>query len=169
MITYEKAREYCVKAHGIQKYAKVYPYSFHLDAAVEVASRFGITDRRIILAILGHDVIEDTRQKIWQMAVAGFPVRSLRMIWLVTDKAGATRDERKANTLPGIRQDEDAVIVKLCDRIANVEFSIRNHEPKFARHVAEYAFFRASLYDARHVRTQKMWLHLDSLLGWKPQ
>ena len=39
MITYEKARQWCVNAHGEQKYGKCLPYSFHLDAATEVALR----------------------------------------------------------------------------------------------------------------------------------
>jgi (p)ppGpp synthase/HD superfamily hydrolase len=169
MITFEKARDWCITAHGNQKYAEIFDYSYHLDAAVEVAIRFGITNIRILLAILGHDVVEDTRRKLWEMLLAGFPLSSLRMISLVTDKPGATREERKARTLPGIRQDYDAIIVKLCDRIANVEFSIRMHDPKFKRHVAEYTFFRACLYDPNHLQARKMWQHLDMLLGWKPQ
>lgn len=166
MITFAQARAWCVAAHGNQKYAKVLPYSVHIDAAVAVARRFEITNIFVLLAILGHDVIEDTKKRLWQMWLAGFPLRSLVMIWFVTDKAGATRDQRKARTLPWIAFHRGAIIVKLCDRIANVEFCIRNHEPKFSRHVAEYAFFRACLYDPNHQEAQRLWKHLDALLGW---
>ncbi len=167
MITFEKARAWCFAAHGNQKYAKVYPYSVHLDAAVAVARRFGISNIFILLAILGHDVVEDTKKKIWHLWLAGFPLRSCLMIWFVTDKPGSTREQRKARTLPWIALNRGAIIVKLCDRIANVEFSIRNQEAKFNRHVAEYAFFRACLYDPSHLQARKMWQHLDALLGWK--
>ena len=164
MITFESARTWCIRAHGNQKYARVLPYSVHLDAAAEVALRFGITRPAILLAILGHDVVEDTKKRIWDFWLAGFPLASCLMIWLVTDKAGATREERKRKTLPWIALSRDAVLVKLCDRIANVEFSIRNKEKKFARHVAEYAFFRACLYNPAHKQALAMWHHLDDLI-----
>lgn len=166
MITYEKARDWCISAHGEQKYGKCLPYSFHLDAAAEVALRFHITNVFILLAILGHDVVEDTSKTLRQMWRAGFPLRSLLMIFLVTDRAGATRAEKKARTLPWIGWHRGATIVKLCDRIANVEHSIRTADPKYNRHVQEYAFFRACLYNPTHLRAKPMWEHLDALLGW---
>jgi (p)ppGpp synthase/HD superfamily hydrolase len=164
MITFEKAREWCINAHGDQKH-RDRAYSIHLDEAVSVALRFGFNDIVILLAILAHDVLEDTDKTIWQMWLAGFPLRSLLMVWLVTDRPGSTRGERKAKTLPLIAWHRGAIIVKLCDRIANVEIGIRTKDRKYDRDVTEYGFFTKCLYKASHFQAQPMWEHLDRLLG----
>jgi guanosine-3',5'-bis(diphosphate) 3'-pyrophosphohydrolase len=166
MITFGKAREWCIKAHGEQKYGDS-SYSVHLDDADRVALRFGIVNPYIRVAIQGHDVPEDTEKTIWQMWLAGFPLRSLLMVWLVTDRPGRTRDERKARTLPLIALHRGSILVKLCDRIANVEEGIFTKNRKFYRYVKEYDFFRACLYNANHLEAQKMWEHLDELLGYR--
>jgi hypothetical protein len=104
-------------------------------------------------------VLEDTRKRLLDLLLAGFPLRAVLLCWLVTDKSGATRAERKARTYPFIALWQEAVILKLADRIANVE-----RGEKVEMYCHEYALFRAALYNARHRKARELWEHLDHLM-----
>jgi len=110
------------------------PYEFHLRMVKNVAKQFikavpdlndGETSFRdnIILAAWGHDLIEDTRTSFNEVNEQ-LGITAANIIYAVTNEKGRTRKER-ANTAyyKGIRQTPGAVFVKLCDRIANVQYS----------------------------------------------
>ena len=61
-------------------------------------------------------------------------------------------------TLPKTASNPDAVIIKLADRIANIE-----HGGKIDMYAKEYGAFKSHLYQADKVAAP-LWDHLESLL-----
>lgn len=115
-------------------YDKYLPYSFHLNMAHTAYNEFsciidsvftqGNDDLKesISMAVLGHDLIEDTRvsyndvKKVLGQSVAD-------IIYAVTNDKGKNRSERAGEKYyAGIRAERGAVFTKLCDRIANVRY-----------------------------------------------
>jgi (p)ppGpp synthase/HD superfamily hydrolase len=111
-------------------YDKYLPYEFHLNMVAQVArdyqhimtQDFQLRDE-VILAAYGHDLIEDTRVSYNDVReVLGVNVADI--IYAVTNEKGKTRKERaNEKYYAGIRSTPYAVYVKLCDRIANVQYS----------------------------------------------
>lgn len=111
------------------------PYEFHLRMVANVAYEFikFMPDRyddeeisfrdEVILAAWGHDLIEDTRVSYNDVKkVLGF--YAAEIIYAVSNEKGKTRKERaNAAYYKGIRQTPGAIFVKLCDRIANIQYS----------------------------------------------
>lgn len=163
-ISLRAARNWCTQAHGAQLYDDVLPYRYHLGKTEGVAIRFGFKRNRIIrLACWSHDVPEDTKKTLADLLAARFPKRTVSITWRVTDEPGINRDERKAKTYPKIAQDWMAVVVKLCDRIANVEYSF-NNKKRMRKNRREYPKFKEALYDANDKRVAALWKHLDQLI-----
>lgn len=156
---------WCIQAHGSQMYGK-HPYRVHLEAVAAVAVRFGFTDELTAIVCWLHDVLEDvigqTRQTL---LAAGFSQTAVDAAYALKDEDGADREERKAKTLPKIAANRLATIVKLCDRIANVEHGKKEGSPKVDMYRHEQAAFKAALYRADDVALQPMWDHLDQLLA----
>ena len=143
--------------HARQRYGHL-PYSVHLDAVAGVLREFGHGDDAVLMsAAYLHDAIEDqgvTREQIAER----FRERVADIVDAVSDPPGADRTARKAAAYPRIRELDDAVIVKLADRIANVQAG----GPLREMYRREQAAFR------ENVRTpgvaDDMWAYLDALL-----
>jgi (p)ppGpp synthase/HD superfamily hydrolase len=163
-ISLRDAREWCSRAHGSQLYDDL-PYPHHLGKTEGVAIRFGFRNNRVIrISCWTHDVPEDTKKKLEDLLRAGFPGRVVEITWRVTDEPGANRSERKRKTYPKIAVDWMAVVVKLCDRIANVEHSLHNQK-RMRKNRREYPKFKAALFNPNHdKRVLAMWAHLDQLI-----
>ena len=164
MISLNEARNWCRSAHGAQMYG-IHPYDYHLNAVEAVAVRFGFTDDVIRMACQGHDVLEDTKLTQADMLAADFPQEVVTIVFCVTDEPGATRCERKSKTLPKIAGNRKAVIVKLCDRIANVEESKQHNAAKFAMYKLEFPEFERHLRDRTEGEIEPLWRHLETLLA----
>jgi (p)ppGpp synthase/HD superfamily hydrolase len=132
MVQICKKAEWCIKQHISTNhlYDDYLPYEYHLRSVVEVHSRFeqllspGLREN-CRLACWGHDVLEDTRNTYNDVKTAlGEAVAEI--IYAVTNEKGKNRKERaNERYYEGIRNTPGAVFVKLCDRIANVEYSIK--------------------------------------------
>ena len=79
-----------------------------------------------------HDSIEDTSITIKDLRLE-FGERIAKLVDALTDGPGATRGERKARPYSLIPTVPGATILKLADRIANVEEARQNHIPRFIR------------------------------------
>lgn len=99
-----------------------YPYFFHLYQVVGIAREFGFNSLDIILSCWLHDALEDTNTSYNDVKQA-FGWRVADIVYAVTDELGKNRRERHERTYPKIHQDDEAIIVKLCDRLGNVRFS----------------------------------------------
>ena len=137
----ERALLFAEGAHGNQMYGK-YPYKYHLKQVVEIAEGLGLNESQQAACAL-HDVIEDTAIGYKELLLEfGYEVADA--VYRVSDELGRTREERKAKTYPKIAESENALLVKLCDRIANINASkgdVRN----LARYQYEDIKFREAL------------------------
>lgn len=71
----------------------------------------------------GHDLIEDTRVS-YNDVKDHLGQEAADIIYAVSNEKGKTRKERANTTYyKGIRETPGATFVKLCDRIANVQYS----------------------------------------------
>lgn len=154
---YREARMVSIQAHGNQTYDDIFPYHKHLDDVVDVLKRFGFSGKYIIAGYL-HDIIEDTSLSYNKVKrYYGFEVAE--MVYCVTDELGRDREEKKRKTLPKTAENPDAIILKLADRIANLE-----HGGKIDMYLGEYKHFKEMLYDNTPKDGLKMWDTIERLL-----
>jgi GTP pyrophosphokinase len=136
-----KAVEFAVRRHGDQTRPTGAPYAEHLLEALEVLVRgAGVTDPAILQAAVLHDVVEDTPCTIEDVRLA-FGGRVADMVSWVTKPEpaeGAEPAAAKAAYLSRLKDaPEDAVVVKLADRVSNVQ-TLRNLRlPKQRQYYAE--------------------------------
>ena len=151
----QQARAYATQAHSGQRYGEL-PYTVHLQAVEDVMRRFGITDEDLLVAAWLHDVVEDTDHPLTEI-IALFGSRVAELVGRVTEPKGGSRAQRHAYSYPNIRENPDAITLKLCDRIANVESG-----GKSGMYRSEYEGFKQALYreDDNNLR---LWMHLDNL------
>jgi len=158
-----KAKEFALKAHQGQSYG-TRDYSFHLEAVVSVAKQFNLNES-IIAACWLHDTIEDCNISFQDIkSVCGEKVAEL--VFCVTDELGRNRKERKEKTYPKILANQDALCVKLCDRISNLQQSISDKNTGLlSMYLKEHPEFREKLFtnDAQVILLE-LWAKLDSLV-----
>jgi (p)ppGpp synthase/HD superfamily hydrolase len=156
----KEARMVAVRGHMAQSYDGMFPYEKHLDDVIDILKRFDLGNNKYLIAGYLHDILEDgalSRNKI----KGYFGEEIAEIVYCVTDELGRDRKEKKAKTLPKIAANPDAIIIKLADRIANIE-----HGGKIDMYAKEYFDFRFALY--RNTPTvQPMWDHLEFLLKSK--
>jgi len=158
---FKKASYFAISKHGNQTY-KGLPYFYHLEQVVQTLNYFGYeSDEIIITAGYLHDIIEDTPTSYNEL-VKDFGEEVSDIVYAVTDELGKNRKERKLKTIPKIKANRKAIIVKLADRIANVSSGGEFND----MYVQEYKQFREDLYNSfeSDERVHAMWRHLDSIL-----
>jgi len=156
--------------HRGQEYALGLPYTHHLANVEAVLRRFGVgnpfhdpgnyvaqDDEDVLTAGWLHDIVEDTETSIKEVEEM-FGPRVAVLVSAVTNEPGPNRKVRAALTYPKIRACPGATMLKLADRIANVEIG-GNLVSMYAK---EYEDFRRALYTAGE--NEAMWAHLDALL-----
>lgn len=160
------ARQFAHQYHGDQKYSEEFPYTMHLQAVESVLLRFGVIDPELRAAAWLHDVLEDTTATHEMLAIY-FSERIVAIVDAVTEPKGGNRKWRHDMTYPKIAQSDDFILIKLADRIANVEAS----GTKFQMYRKEYKYFEESLdsCEDRPCGEEReaivgMWLYLDSLM-----
>lgn len=163
----ERARALAVRAHDGQRYAGE-PYESHLDQVAAVLERYLAPSHPwlplLTVAAYLHDIVEDTAVSLEEVE-ASFGGEVARVVGAVTDSPGENRKERKARTYPRIRAaGEDAILLKLADRIANVEASTAGDPDKLAMYRKEWWGFYGALYDPVDGPHRPMWDHLERLL-----
>ena len=149
----KEAREFALRWHGDQKYG-TQPYSVHLDAVVAVLER-EIPDCSTLLKVVAylHDVLEDTECE-YETIEAVFGPTIANAVLFCTDENGPNRKTRKALTYAICREALDnyadgvghegtriGVIVKLADRVANLENCTRDNPDLLKMYWKESAAF----------------------------
>jgi len=156
------ARAIAEEYHKLQMYGD-FPYTVHLEHVVSTLQRFGVTDEDILVAGWLHDSLEDTVLPATQIELV-FGPRVLDLVSRVTNERGGNRKERHEKTYPKIQASNDAITLKLADRISNVEASIElGDKGKIKMYRKEHKGFREKLYKAG--THDSMWRHLDFLIG----
>ena len=195
-LRYQEAVIFATRAHGSQMYGQM-PYLHHLEAVCRQlfiycfhpttpsAMRKLPLDvcEDLLIACLLHDTIEDTDVTEEDLREK-FGDRVANLVWAVTngtiseqitDKA-ERRKAKFATVYPKIRSTPYALIVKLCDRIANFEsclgFRLTKDRQKVIKllgmYQAEFPAFEAELYIPSDTHLERMWSHLRDLSKRKP-
>lgn len=153
------------------------PYEFHLRMVAKVAEKFielipnlndGETALRdtVLLAAYGHDLIEDTRVS-YNDVKENLGLGPADIIYACTNEKGKNRKERaNEKYYEGIRNTPGATFVKLCDRIANVQYSKMTGSRMFDMYSKENDNFLTSLgfVEGQHSTLEKMSDYLKNLL-----
>lgn len=166
LIKIDKVKEaayYAISLHGLQTYDG-HPYFYHLEQVVEVLRQFCFTGDLYQICGYLHDTLEDCAIS-YNDIKEKFGETVADIVYCVTDELGKNRKERKRKTYPKIASNEDAVIIKLADRIANLSNSQDTGHSMGKRYEKEYPDFRKALYSANS-KAEKMWKYLDDLHGY---
>lgn len=161
------AQEFAKIRHGEQKYGDQ-PYSVHLNNVAKIAEPYGI--EAMVVAQL-HDVIEDTNTSFEELADRfGFTIADA--VNYVTDVKLEDRAKRKLeinHRLAGLDIQEEAarlaLIVKVCDRLANVRSSSQSSPRHYQMYQREHPAFRQAVY--RQGLCDELWKELDALIANK--
>ena len=121
--------DWCIEQHRKtnHQYDRYLPYEFHLRMVNNVYEDFQhLLDEELNVhcgkAVFGHDLIEDTRVS-YNDVKTELGQEAADIIYAVTNDKGKNRKERAGDKYyEGIRNTPGAVFVKLCDRIANVQY-----------------------------------------------
>lgn len=154
-----RARVFATEAHEGQKYGSE-PYEVHLSAVVNILTDSGVTDPEVLAAGWLHDVLEDTSRSLFTLYRSGFSARVNRLVIACTG-VGQTRKARVQNIYDKIAKMPEAAVVKLADRIANVEAAAPGSR-HLARYRAEQQAFAAII--RPHVPAA-MWGRLEAALN----
>lgn len=135
---------WAANARGDQKYGDR-PYVAHVTAVSAVLSDWGFTGEgtyELHAGALLHDVIEDTSVSLEDVRLA-FSDQVADIVWACTGQ-GDTRDARMADIYAKVAKNGRAALVKLADRIANLEACEpgSDHATRYAR---EHQAFSAAL------------------------
>ena len=166
----KKARAFAQKAHNVQTYGNggVYPYYKHCEDVEGVLRRFGFTEEKdldILVSSWLHDTLEDTNNS-YNDVKKEFDINIAEIVYCVTDEMGRNRKEKKEKTLPKIRSNPKSVILKVADRIANVEFGISEGSSFVDMYRKEHPDFQYQLRIYRQI--DAMWEHLEKILFGEP-
>ncbi len=113
--------------HGDQRRPTGVPYEEHLLEALEVLVRgAGVTDRAVLGATLLHDTVEDTAATTEDIERDFGPWVAELVDWVTKpDTAGQSRTAKRAAKAAYLRRLRDAppeaILVKLADRVSNVQ------------------------------------------------
>jgi (p)ppGpp synthase/HD superfamily hydrolase len=173
-ILYVNTVSFATKIHAGQTYDMGSAYTMHLAYVEDVINRFGYgKDISLRCAAWLHDSIEDTnvsysdiiRTLDTSSEVSACVKEIAELVYCVTNELGRNRKERSEKTYPKIRSNNKALVLKLADRIANVEFGLKtNNSSKTMMYLKEYKEFKNSLY-SKNEDTDRLWEHLDKILG----
>jgi guanosine-3',5'-bis(diphosphate) 3'-pyrophosphohydrolase len=137
----------------------VLPYTHHLQNVYLILNRFGYGDDQVLMVSAWlHDIMEDCDVKR-KLLEEMFGEEVADVVWRVTNEPGESRKVRAALTYPKIRESDRATVLKLADRIANVE----NGGTLVKMYSKEHEDFRRNIY--RPGVADDMWTYLDALIS----
>ncbi len=157
------AKEFALKAHIGQLYG-TREYSFHLEAVVAIAKEFKLNENCVAACWL-HDTMEDCKVCFQDIkTICGETVAEI--VYCVTDELGRNRKERKTKTYPKIKSNSDAIAVKLCDRIANLQQSfLDNNSNLLVMYLKEHKEFKEMLFSDKATETLlQLWKRMEELV-----
>ena len=153
----------------------------HLQMAVNIGVKFihlipEVDRPDVIAGIWEHDTVEDCGLTVNDVKKATNE-RVAELAYTCTNEKGRTRAERaNKKYYRGIKRTKYAKFVKLCDRIANVQYSLDTKSRMFNMYKKEQKHFQKSLtdnifdkiYKLFHFRVEsdykEMWDYLNNLM-----
>jgi len=157
---YGEAEAVASLAHQYQSY-DIHPYTKHLKDVVRILENNGFVNDYILAGWL-HDIIEDCNVSYNKVKVA-FGLNVAEMVYAVTDPKARGRKEKKAMVYNDIRAYPKSIIIKIADRIANMENSIQQSNiDKLKMYIKESDDFKNQLYAHTPEDGLILWELLDS-------
>lgn len=167
---------FAITKHEIEKNQLygTFPYSYHLRKVRGVLKRFGFGRKNSFFGLkLGtaawlHDVLEDTDATYEQIAeLFGKDVADIvRGVTKLKKTATLHGDELLIKTYERTRENKGSRILKVADRIANVEEGLGDlfsgKPSKVHKYFKEWELFKRMLYVPGDA--DEMWIHLEKLL-----
>lgn len=165
----EQAREYSISCHRATNhtYGDNEPYAVHLHMVASFVKQFyhllpqDLRETALCVAYT-HDVIEDCRQTYNDVKEAlGF--ETAEATYALTNEKGKNRAER-ANSIyyEGIRANQVAHFVKICDRLANAQYSKDKKSSMLKAYRHENDKFKQELYTPEY---DEMFKELELILS----
>lgn len=145
------------------------PYSVHLSLVSFYAQKYinkipKEFQEDIISACWLHDTIEDTRNTYNDIKKISNE-RVSNIVYALTNEKGKTRKERaNEKYYNGINNEQFAKFVKLCDRLANVKYSVDINSKMKKVYQEENEYFIKSLFNEDYFNYEDMLLELIDLL-----
>lgn len=133
----DKIREYAIIKHGNQMYDDK-PYLYHLDKVSELAKKYNMGLKYELAAYI-HDVLEDTnatKNEIIQLSDESI----YDMVFSVSG-FGKNRTEKRNDILFKLKNNIEAINLKMLDRIENMEYSLINNKKLFEMYKKEIEFY----------------------------
>lgn len=164
----EKTKIYAIECHRLTNH--LYddkPYEIHLQMVFDVAKKFihlipENEQENVLAGCYVHDVIEDTRQTYNDVQKAT-NTRIAELAYALTNEKGKSRKERANDKYySGIRQTPYATFIKVCDRIANFEYSKQKGSRMVEMYTKEMEDFISKLYDEKY---DEIFKHLSNISG----
>jgi len=144
----QKALKFSEIRHKGQMYGDS-PYMNHIHDVVELAKKLGYNEDIQVCCAL-HDVLEDTDTNVNDI-ISNFGVGVFETVWAVTDANGKDRKEKKRNTYPKIKGSYKATIVKVLDRVCNINACLENeNHDKFKMYQDEHKELFESVKSENH-------------------
>lgn len=138
------AERLATERHNGQEYA-TRPYTYHLKEVADLVDIWTCYNADLMAAAWLHDVLEDTPTTYHELEHE-FGSHIATVVDLVTNRPGANRRERHEKTYRRIRRSVDAQIVKLADRVCNMQACVDFNQLGLARmYLKEWQAFRAEL------------------------
>lgn len=155
-----KAYHIVSKYHSGQFYGDI-PYTDHLKQVVQVLIDCGYRNDDIIIPSgFLHDIMECCDFSYSDLKKE-FNKNIAETVYCMTDEIGRDRTEKKEKTYPKLSSNPDSIIVKLADRIANIEYGLKNDGEKLDMYVGEHKKFKWMLYKPGHA--DALWTRLENL------
>lgn len=183
--------KWCIEQHSKTNhwYDQYLPYEFHLRMVYQAAKDFShLLDDDLdyygkypdktseylsmrsacLLATWGHDLIEDCRVS-YNDVKDNLGEEVADIIFACTNEKGKNRSERaNEKYYKGIRNTPGAIFVKLCDRIANVQYSKMTKSRMFEMYKKENDHFMEQLgyyTDYNNHQLKPMFVYLENLFN----
>lgn len=155
-------KAFAYKAHQKQLYGAQL-YTVHLEDVARLAAPYG--DIAVVVAYL-HDVVEDTGVKIDEIEKE-FGTAVAECVALLTDEPGINRKERKAKTYAKMAASSNgiALIVKACDRLANLRSCQANNSSLLQMYQKEHFVFKQAVF--RPGLCDSIWQEIELILDNK--
>lgn len=152
----ERAKQYAISCHKDvnQKYANR-DYDFHLKMVAKFAESYQYLipenlRQDFIAAAWTHDVIEDARQTYNDVKNATNK-NVAELTYALTNEKGKNRKERASKKYyQDMRLVEGALLLKICDRLANVTYSKMFGSRMYKAYENENADFILNVFDVKY-------------------
>jgi (p)ppGpp synthase/HD superfamily hydrolase len=127
-------------------YGEGIPYWHHLEAVHDALVESGCADQEVLAAGWLHDILEDVpNTSPMSLLDDGVTPYTLALVDAVTEPQGHCRAVRHQLAYPRIARMQDAVLVKLADRISNVRACAKTGDSRGKMYAKEHEEFRRTL------------------------